>query len=197
MKVRVRSATFAGVYPHNDAGLPQVAFAGRSNVGKSSLINALVNRKNLVHTSKTPGKTRSINLYRVETVELPPICLVDLPGYGFSRAPRSVTDSWEDALAAYLKDNPRLRLLVMLVDIRRDIGGYERMLSELMGTGPARIIIAATKADKLGFGLRTGRARELASQAGMPVTFTSARTLEGVDELWDGIAAALDTARGA
>jgi GTP-binding protein len=145
MKVRVRSATFAGVYPHNDAGLPQVAFAGRSNVGKSSLINALVNRKNLVHTSKTPGKTRSINLYRVETVELPPICLVDLPGYGFSRAPRSVTDSWEDALAAYLKDNPRLRLLVMLVDIRRDIGGYERMLSELMGTG-LRGYIAATKA---------------------------------------------------
>jgi len=193
MKVRVRNASFAGVYPYDTKELPQVAFAGRSNVGKSSLINALVNRKNLVHTSKTPGKTRSVNLYLVDLVEMPPLYLVDLPGYGYARAPRCVSAAWPDMIASYLRDNRRLKLMILLMDIRRDPGEHERMLLDFMAGLCAPVTIAATKADKLGFAQRQHRARTISDLCGTPVVVTSSIARIGLEELWDAVGRALGT----
>lgn len=191
MKVRIRDASFSGVYPHVDMGLPQVAFAGRSNVGKSSLINALLNRKNLVHTSKKPGKTRTVNFYRVESVELAPLYLVDLPGYGYAEAPKTVIEAWRQAISSYLAGAAALRLLVLLVDIRRDIGDHERLLIQLASKTKAELLVAATKGDKLGHGQRTLRVAELSRQAQAGVVLTSAHDRTGVDDLWDHIASAV------
>lgn len=191
MKVRVRTASFAGVFPYQNKRLPQVAFAGRSNVGKSSLINALVNRKGLVHTSKTPGKTQSVNLYLVDLVELPLLYLVDLPGYGYAKAPKSVVSMWAETIRSYLTKNDFLRLLVLLVDIRRDLGDYEHMLIDTMSSQNIPVAVAATKADKVGHGERLTRVRHLAEQSGGAVIVTSAPTRMGMDDVWDAIAGAL------
>ncbi len=185
MKVKVRNAFFAGVFPHDTTDLPQFAFAGRSNVGKSSLINRLVGRKNLVRTSKMPGKTRAVNLFRVDLVDLPSLYLVDLPGYGYARAPQSISRGWQDLIGTYLNDNPYLRLVMLLVDIRRDLGDEERMLIDLMAGSDTRVVLAVTKADKVGFGERMKRASAFTCQSGLkPVIITSAVTGGGMDELW-------------
>jgi len=95
---------------------PQIAFAGRSNVGKSSLINAFLNRKNLVKTSATPGKTQLINFFLINDE----FYCVDLPGYGYAKAPRSVVDAWAPMIEGYIRDSPQIRVVVVLLDIRRE-----------------------------------------------------------------------------
>ncbi|OGW40902.1 MAG: ribosome biogenesis GTP-binding protein YsxC, partial [Nitrospirae bacterium GWD2_57_8] len=95
---------------------PQIAFAGRSNVGKSSLINSLVHRKNLVKTSATPGKTQMVNYFLINSE----FYFVDLPGYGYSRVPKGVTDSWAQMIESYLKHSEDLRAVVILLDSRRE-----------------------------------------------------------------------------
>lgn len=189
MKVKVRNAQFAGVFPYSASGLPQVAFAGRSNVGKSSLINRLVGRKALVRTSKVPGKTRAVNLFRVDLVDLPSLYLVDLPGYGYAKAPKNVGRSWQGLMGRYLSGNPDLRLVMLLVDIRRDLGEQERSLMDLMAGSRARVVLAATKTDKVGFGERMKRSSALSVQSGMRPVLTSAATGDGMDELWDIVVA--------
>lgn len=191
MKVKVRDAVFAGVHPHNTTGLPQFAFAGRSNTGKSSLINRLVGRKSLVRTSKVPGKTRAVNLFRVDLVDLPSIYLVDLPGYGYAKAPKHVSAGWQDLIMQYLRGNPGLRLVMLLVDIRRDMGEEERTLIDLMAGSGARVVLVATKADKLGFGQRMKRSSEISRQCGLAPVITSAATGDGMDDLWSIITSAL------
>lgn len=184
MKVKVRNALFAGVFPYNAGGLPQFAFAGRSNVGKSSLINRLVGRKALVRTSKVPGKTRAVNLFQVDLVALPSLYLVDLPGYGYARAPKSISRGWQDLIRGYLEGNRDLRLVMLLVDIRRDLGEEERMLIDFMAGSGARVVLTATKTDKVGFGERMKRASELSRQSGLKPVVTSAATGDGMDDLW-------------
>lgn len=191
MKVKIRNALFAGVFPYDHADLPQFAFAGRSNVGKSSLINRLVGRKTLVRTSKAPGKTRAVNLFRVDLVDLPSLFLVDLPGYGYAKAPKSVSKGWQDLIGKYLSGNRDLRLVMLLVDIRRDLGEEERLLIDLMAGSGARVVLVATKADKVGFSQRLKRASELSLQSGLQPVMTSAASGDGVDELWGLITGAL------
>ena len=192
MKVKVRDASFAGVFPHHSAGLPQFAFAGRSNVGKSSLINKLLNRKALVRISKVPGKTRAVNFFKIDLVDLPSIYLVDLPGYGYAKVSRTISHEWGDLISKYLSNNHELKLVMLLVDIRRDLEDEERMLIELMAKSPAKVVLVATKTDKLNYGQRLKRASELSKQCGLSPVITSAAKGEGMDELWTQIITSID-----
>ncbi|HVN71634.1 MAG TPA: ribosome biogenesis GTP-binding protein YihA/YsxC [Desulfomonilia bacterium] len=191
MKVKIRNAVFAGVFPHHTAGLPQFAFAGRSNVGKSSLINKLLNRKSLVRMSKVPGKTRAVNLFRVDLVDHPSIYLVDLPGYGYAKAPKSMSNDWGDVITKYLSDNQELKLVLLLVDIRRNLESQERMIIDLMGKTPSKLVLVATKTDKLPYSRRLKRSSELSGQCGLSAVVTSAHTGDGMDELWTHIIGSL------
>ena len=139
----VMSAGFPEQFPQN--GLPQIAFSGRSNVGKSSLINALLGRKSLARVSGSPGKTITANFYNVDGK----FYLVDLPGYGFAKRPDAEREKWSTLMGAYFDNNPNLRLVVQLIDLK--VGPTkddDQMLSWLYETRTP-YIIAATKADKL------------------------------------------------
>jgi len=179
----VRSAASAGDLP--DDGLAEIALIGRSNVGKSSLINALV-RQRLARTSGAPGKTRLVNIYRVERGSAPPFYLVDLPGYGFARG-------GSDDLAAVARDyfpahrSRRALAALLLVDSRHpglpsDIEAWRWLRSRVEGVDD--IAIVATKIDKLARGERIRAMRELESVLDAPVLPASAATGEGLDELW-------------
>src|SRR5512142_661190 len=124
---------------------PQVAFAGRSNVGKSSLINALLNRKSLVKTSATPGKTQLINFFVINDS----FYFVDLPGYGYARVPQAVTDTWAPMIEGYLKKSPDLRAVVVLLDVRREPDERDIRLLDWLRQYHIPAIYALTKADKL------------------------------------------------
>lgn len=129
--------------------LPQVALAGRSNVGKSSLINYLAGRRQLAKTSATPGKTRSINFYAVSPLNY---YLVDLPGYGYAKVPEAMREAWGKVIDAYFRQRQSLAGLVVVMDIRHPLKDYDRqMLDYAAARGlPAHCLL--TKADKLGRG---------------------------------------------
>lgn len=190
MRVKIRDARYIGTFPFKTPGLPQFAFAGRSNVGKSSLINTLIGRKSLVRTSKVPGKTRSINFFQIDMVELPSICLVDLPGYGYAKVQKGMSTSWNELAAQYLSHNKDLRLVLLLVDIRRDLKDEEFLLIDLIGRTKAKLLLVATKVDKLGYELLRRRSSEISRQSGMDPVITSAHTGSGMDIIWQHI---LDT----
>lgn len=128
-----------------DTRRPEVAFAGKSNVGKSSLINALVNRKALARTSANPGKTRTINFYRVNES----FYLVDLPGYGYASASMKEREAWGKMVERYLNTSKNLRAVFLLVDIRHAPSANDKMMYEWIVTGGYQPVIIATKADKI------------------------------------------------
>jgi GTP-binding protein len=165
------------------ADRPEIAFAGRSNVGKSSFINTLTNRKHLAKIGATPGKTRSVNFFLVNSR----LYLVDLPGYGFARVSADVRQSWQRLVESYLKDRPTLKAVVLIMDIRRDpMEGDLGLLSWLRHYGITPIL-ALTKADKLSRGQALSRAKRVVqamdSAVGPAIVF-SAKTREGRDEIW-------------
>ena len=171
--------------------LPQVAFSGRSNVGKSSLINSLLGRKALARVSSSPGKTITVNFYEADRQ----LFLVDLPGYGFARRGAAEKAVWADLTDGYFTRNrnlDRLRLVVQLLDSRIDpTADDETMLQYLSGSGLPYLIVA-TKCDKLGAAERRQAEQRLAAHrlipAGCPVIFYSAPRGEGKTELWRRIA---------
>jgi GTP-binding protein len=174
-------------------GLPEVAFLGRSNVGKSSLLNALVHRKQLARTSTTPGKTRLVHWYRVER-SAGALCLVDLPGYGYAKVGRDERRRWKRLVESYLEKREPLRAAVLLQDLRRDASEDELLLLAWLAERRIPALGALTKTDKLGLGARAARARELARQLGLPperVVATSAERGLGLPELWRAIDAEL------
>src|SRR3990172_4932281 len=126
-------------------GKPQIAIAGRSNVGKSSIINSLLHRKDLVKTSQTPGKTQLINFFIINES----FYFVDLPGYGYARVPHAVTDAWAPMIEGYLKSSPQLSSVVVLLDSRRTIDERDARLIERLRQYDLPAIYALTKADKL------------------------------------------------
>lgn len=138
-----KSGTRREHYPQDM--LPQVAFVGRSNVGKSSLLNVLGNRKRLAHVSNTPGRTQLVNFFRVNDA----LYFVDLPGYGFARAPGNVRKSWERMIVDYLKGNARLRLVMALFDARRTLTDEDNALLDWLGHYQIPFVAVMTKADKL------------------------------------------------
>ena len=172
---------------------PEVAFAGRSNVGKSSLLNALVGRKALARTSATPGKTRLLNWFRVVRGGRE-LWLVDLPGYGYAKVAKRERARWKAWIEAYLGDRETLRLAVLLQDLRRDPGEDETLLLQWLAERRVPTLVALTKCDKLKPMRRAERVRALRAAAELPaggVLATSAQTGLGIPELW----AAIDAAR--
>lgn len=188
----VRSAVFVkGALKPRDfpaTPFPEVAFAGRSNVGKSSLINTLLARKNLVRTSRTPGRTRELNFFLINEA----LMLVDLPGYGYARAPREVVGAYQQAMVDYLRGRRNLVLLVLLLDIRRSPNDEDRFFCKLaatLGLGPE---IVLTKIDTLGRSKWPAARKEilaaLEGYKGEPIFFSS-RTRQGRDALWRSLEA--------
>lgn len=125
---------------------PEVAFAGRSNCGKSSLLNLLVRRKNLARTSNTPGLTQQINFFLINDS----IYYVDLPGYGFAKVPPSVHKTWKKMIENYLTENPNLRMLILLLDARREVSALDDELVEFLEHHQIPTLPVLTKCDKLG-----------------------------------------------
>jgi GTP-binding protein len=166
--------------------LPEIAFAGRSNVGKSSLINALLGRRALVRTSRTPGQTRMLNFFLVNER----FVLVDLPGYGFSRAPKEIIRGYQGAMSAYIKTRQTLELVVLLLDIRRLPSDEDNHFFHLVQSCGRDFLIILTKSDALGRGTWKGAWSAISKALGSPEVkpiFFSARTGQGRDEIWTAI----------
>jgi len=179
----IRSAFEESQYPPPDKA--EVAFAGRSNVGKSSLLNALVNRKNLARTSSTPGRTQAINFFRVNDR----FTFVDLPGYGYARVSREVKKTWRGMVATYLRNRLNLKAVVVIVDIRRDLDEDDRSFMEWLEQEGKEVIPVLTKVDKLTRKERDSQVREMERELSgivsqKPILF-SAKTREGRKEIWD------------
>ena len=173
------------------AHLPEVAFAGRSNVGKSSLINTLVMRRGLVKTSSTPGKTRLLNFFLVNGRYV----FVDLPGYGYARASRGQRAAWGPLVEGYLVERPTLRAVVLIMDLRHDPFPTDLQMVEWLAHQELPAILVATKADKLGRGRQAERRRKMAEALGVEPEETilfSAKTRQGRPELWRAIRVACD-----
>jgi GTP-binding protein len=128
-----------------ESSLPEVAFAGRSNVGKSSLLNALVRRKSFARVSRTPGRTREINFFRINNTYV----LVDLPGYGYARISKTKKAEWRPMIESYLRRTTQLRGLVLLLDIRREPSEDDRAMLDFLAELGVPTIVALTKADKV------------------------------------------------
>jgi GTP-binding protein len=178
-------------FPRGDA--LEVAFLGRSNVGKSSLLNRLVNRKQLARTSTTPGKTRLVHWYQIERAS-GVLCFVDLPGYGYAKVGQEERRRWKRLVESYLEGRPALRAAVLLQDLRRDVSDDERLLLEWLAERRIPALVALTKADKLALGQRSTRARALAKAFALPagrVLTTSAERGLGIPELWRALDAEL------
>jgi GTP-binding protein len=192
--MQIRSASFvvsavaAAGGPAGD--LPEIALAGRSNVGKSSLINALVGRRQLARTGQTPGKTRLLNFYCVNEA----LMLVDLPGFGYAKVSASERRSWGPMVERYLAGRNQLRGVLLVLDLRRDPGDEERaLLARFAARGLAHRVLL-TKSDKLSANGQASRrqavARALALDPRRLILF-SARTRQGVAEAWAAIEALL------
>jgi len=184
----VTSAVGPKQFPEDDR--PQVAFSGRSNVGKSSLINAFLNRKSLVKTSATPGKTQLLNFFLINNE----FYCVDLPGYGYAKAPRSVVDAWAPMIEGYIKDSPQIRVVVVLLDIRREPDERDRRLIDWLAHYGVPALFVLTKADKLKRGEMAQARQSIAKKlglAGLPL-LTSVKTGQGIVELKSEIAKRLN-----
>jgi GTP-binding protein len=166
----------------------EVAFAGRSNVGKSSLINRLVARKKLVRTSSTPGCTRGLSLFRVrlrvgESDEAH-IDLVDLPGYGYAKRSKVERRSWGPMIERFLRQRPGLRAVVVIVDVRRGPEDDDLDLVAFLEELGVQPIVVATKIDKLPASKRTPALEKMASEHGLRLVGFSSSTGDGTEELW-------------
>lgn len=164
-------------YPRHD--LPEIALVGRSNVGKSSLINALVNRRNLARPSGQPGRTQTLNFYRIGR----DLCLVDLPGYGYAQVPERIRQAWRPMIEGYLQRRLNLAGVVQVVDSRHPPSPDDCTMAQYLRDRGKPAVAVATKLDKLARGRWAGRAEAVARQLGLPVVLFSARTGHGRQEV--------------
>ena len=168
-----------------DTAYAEVAFAGKSNVGKSSLINALMNRKALARTSAQPGKTQTINFYNINDA----MYLVDLPGYGYAKASEEVKAKWGKMIENYLHTSKQLKAVFLLIDIRHDPSANDRMMYEWMVYQGFAPIILATKLDKIKRSQIQKNVKAIREglnvQPGTTIIPFSAETKQGRDEIWE------------
>ena len=184
--MRVTAARFVGAAASPHGGppprLPEVAIAGRSNVGKSSLINCLTGRRALARTSRMPGRTRQLNFFIVNDA----LALVDLPGYGFAVGPEAERRAWGPLVETYLRTRRTLRGVVVLVDARRGVEAEEIQLLAFLSHRRRPTLVVATKSDKLSRDAARAAHDRIVAQVGgtVPIVLFSARTGQGRDELW-------------
>jgi GTP-binding protein len=209
----VAGAARADQVPASFEDVPEIAFAGRSNVGKSSLLNMMLARRGLARTSNTPGCTRQINFFAITLANAEPkrLVFVDLPGYGYAKVSKSESAAWKQLLEGYLLDRPTLRAVVILVDVRRGLEKEEEDLLGFLAQRPGlTVIVAATKLDKLPrsqqkpalakLAKKLPQMRKFAEQGlgeaevsagnGIRIVGTSAETRDGRDALWSQLLAA-------
>ena len=174
---------YTSKFPEN--AHPELAFAGKSNVGKSSLINALMNRKSLARTSSQPGKTQTINYYNINGE----MYLVDLPGYGYAKASRKEQEKWGQMVERYLKTSKQLRQVFLLIDIRHDPSANDKQMYDWIVYNGFSPVIVATKLDKIKRSQKDKQLKAVREGLGasketiiLPV---SSQTKQGRDELWD------------
>ena len=180
----VTSAVKPDQYP--EARLPEIAFSGRSNVGKSSLINTLVNRKRLVKTSSTPGRTQLINFFIINQA----FHLVDLPGYGYARVPAAVKKNWGPMIESYLQNRASLQAVTLIMDIRRTPQAEERNFIDWLHMYHIPVIPVLTKADKLSKNKQRKQVQLITAALeinGEALTLFSAKSRLGKDQLWKRI----------
>lgn len=185
MRNQAARMRFVGSFPGEvpELGAPEVAFAGRSNVGKSSMLNALLGTRKAARVSRTPGRTQAINLFQLGDA----LVFADLPGYGYAKVPEATRREWGPMIERYLAQRQDLRLVVVLVDARRDAVAMDGMLLYALVEADIPRLVVATKVDKL---KKQQRQRQLAAlrrefqlPADQPVPFSSV-TGEGVAEVW-------------
>ncbi len=170
-----------------DTQYPEVAFAGKSNVGKSSLINSLMNRKSYARTSSQPGKTQTINFYNINDC----MHLVDLPGYGYANASPAVKAKWGKMIEKYLRKSANLKQVFLLVDIRHDPSENDKMMYDWIVDNGFRPVIIATKLDKLKRSQVAKHVKAVRMGLGLReddilIPFSS-ETKQGLDELWETV----------
>lgn len=175
--------------PQND--MPEVAFAGKSNVGKSSLINALMNRKSYARTSAQPGKTQTINYYNINDC----MYLVDLPGYGYAKVNESVKAKWGKMIEKYLRSSKQLKQVFLLIDIRHDPSENDKIMYDWIVSNGYHPVIIATKFDKIKRSQLDKQVKALRTGLGLAkddiLIPVSSETKQGIEELWQVIEACL------
>ncbi len=182
----VTSAVKPSQYPPGE--LPEIAFAGRSNVGKSSLINTLINRKRLVKTSSTPGRTQLINFFVINKT----FSFVDLPGYGYAKVPAAIRKTWGPMIETYLSTREALKGVVLIMDIRRTPGHEETNLIDWLNGFNIPALLILTKADKLSKTKQLKQQMTIASSLSIDkdnLILFSAKSRQGKDAVWDSIKA--------
>ncbi len=201
-----RAVTTLADLPQTEA--PEIAFAGRSNVGKSSLLNALLGRRALARSSQTPGRTRALNFYRLSVPKVvredplasrlsPEITLVDMPGYGYARAPKKLVKAWNTLITAYLKGRPQLARVLVLIDARHGLKPHDLAVLDILDEAAVSYQIVCTKIDKLSASRQQELNRHLARRlAGRPACHpcwheTSALKGDGIGDLRADLAALL------
>ncbi len=196
----VISAANAAQFPKDR--LPQIALCGRSNVGKSSLLNTLLRRKNLARTSNTPGKTRQLNYYLIkpEGHTVLPFYFVDLPGYGYAKVSQAERESWRGLIETYLTKSPALAGALSIIDLRHGAMASDMELLTWLTSIKMPTVLVATKADKLSNKQRADMLREVnAATAQVPLQSTmmfSAEEALGFKELWQQVVALLQDYKG-
>lgn len=189
MKVTQAEFIISAVSPkqYPDGSLPELALAGRSNVGKSSFINKMINRKNLARTSSKPGKTQTLNYYLINKE----LYFVDLPGYGYAKVSKTEKEKWGPMMEEYLQTRKPLKAVIQVVDIRHTPTKDDKGMFEYLKHYGIPIIVVATKADKIPRGKWQKHAKEVRTTLGMeksdPLVLFSAETGQGKDEAWSVI----------
>ena len=187
MKIReVSLETVCGVTSRlPDNKLPEIAFAGKSNVGKSSLINALMNRKALARTSSQPGKTQTINYYNINNE----LYFVDLPGYGYAKVPESEKEKWGRMVERYLSSSKQLKAIFLLIDIRHEPSANDKLMYDWVCQSGFTPVIVATKLDKIKRSQLNKQVKLLRESLGADkdtaIIPFSAETKQGRDEIWE------------